>query len=173
MDFSHLSQSGFHPLVVHFPIALFFVATICDAISILLRRPQKLQFTAFFLSVLGTIGAITAVITGKQAEELVSHTQIVSNLLEQHEMYANWTLWTGIGLTILRTIFFFVEKLQRVHFLILIPSVLLVYWVGQTGHLGGKMVYGYGVGVNKQTIFQNTNEMQYKDKKMHEEDEND
>lgn len=167
-DFNHLSQAGIHPLMVHFPIALYIVALICDGIGLILRRPQKLQFTAFILTIIGTIGAIAAVLSGNQAEELATFSKVSENIMDKHESMATITMWLGIVTSILRSLFMAIEKLSKFHNLILIPSILLTYLVIQTGHLGGKLVFGHGVGVNQQNILNKQPDLKNDDHELEE-----
>jgi uncharacterized membrane protein len=52
-----------HPMIVHFPIALIIVGFLADLIGILLKK-EFFSRTGFYLLILGTLGAVTAYITG-------------------------------------------------------------------------------------------------------------
>ncbi len=53
----------FHPLIVHFPVALLIAALLAEGIALLFRRPG-LHATARFCLALGTLGALSASLTG-------------------------------------------------------------------------------------------------------------
>ena len=81
-----------HPMMVHFPIALFISAMIFEAVSLCLRR-DILHRTALHIYTLAAILTPLAVQTGLwEAEELNLHHPV----LEIHERFALWTMWLAL-----------------------------------------------------------------------------
>lgn len=139
--------SAFHPKIIHFPIAFLLGYFLFEFLGVILKK-DFLSKTAHLLLFLGVLGALAAVLSGRQAEEAFEYWNKVSGeLMEEHEMYANLTLWYFTGILILRTFVSFNNKfIGIVRYVILILALVGVYFVYQTGEYGGKMVYEHGVG---------------------------
>ncbi|NWF89405.1 MAG: hypothetical protein HXY50_08065 [Ignavibacteriaceae bacterium] len=139
--------SAFHPKVVHFPIAFLLGYFLFELLGILLKK-EFLSKAAHLLLLLGVLGALAAVMTGREAEEAFEYWNKQSGeLVEEHELYANLTLWYFTGLLVLRTFIAFKKKFVGVvQYVVLLLTIIGVYFIYQTGELGGKMVYEHGVG---------------------------
>ena len=139
--------SAFHPKVVHFPIAFLLGYFLFELLGIILKK-EFLSKAAHLLLFLGVLGAVAALLTGRAAEEAFDYWNKQSGeLLEEHEMYANLTLWYFAALLVLRTFVAFKKKFVGiVQYVILVLAMVGVYFVFQTGEHGGKMVYEHGVG---------------------------
>jgi uncharacterized membrane protein len=139
--------AAFHPKVIHFPIAFLMGYFLIELLGIVFKK-EFLSKTAHLLLFLGVLGALAAVLTGHQAEEAFEYWNKQSAaLLEEHEMYANLTLWYFTGLLILRTFVAFRKKfIGIVQYVILVLALVGIYFVFQTGEHGGKMVFDHGVG---------------------------
>lgn len=137
----------FHPKVVHFPIALLLTYFLFEVLGVVLKK-EFLFKAAHLLLLLGVIGALAAVLTGQQAEEAFEYwNRQSSDLLEEHEQYANITLWYFTALLLIRTIFTLSKTFAGViQYVILVLAAVGAYFVFQTGDHGGKMVYEHGVG---------------------------
>jgi len=59
-----------HPLVVHLPIALLIVGFLFDVFGLLMRKDWAKR-AGLVLIVLGSVGALTAMLSGSAAEEAV------------------------------------------------------------------------------------------------------
>ncbi|MBI3659258.1 hypothetical protein HY230_02135, partial [Candidatus Acetothermia bacterium] len=87
---------NWHPMIVHFPIALFLVGFLLDAVSWLAKR-DGLKTAGLTLVVLGALGAVAAVVTGLGVEEKVEDqieklTGAVTTL-DSHKDIAILTAW--------------------------------------------------------------------------------
>ena len=134
----------FHPVVVHFPLALFTTALGLEILGWISRK-KFLHQCAVCLYVLAAIVAPLVVRTGLwEAERL----HLGHPLLIQHQTFALWTMWTA--LMSLPILWFFYHKFPpifRVLFVLcLINSAILV---SLTGDRGGRMVYEYDIGVEE------------------------
>jgi len=94
---------GLHPLIIHFPIALLFVAPVFIVIGALLpwRKGRPLFYSALLLMVLGTVSIFFAIETGEAAGKLAERTPEINTALEQHESLAENTRLTFSILTVL------------------------------------------------------------------------
>lgn len=148
--------TGLHPLVVHFPIALLLVAPILVVLSIIWSRPRtELAAAALLLMVIGTIGAIVAVSTGKAAGELADRTLVPSGALEQHEELAETTRNVFALLTSAFAAIVAVPLVRRRAWsqsrYAVIAGVFLLFYAGgalalvNAAHYGGRLVHQYGV----------------------------
>ena len=69
-----------HPLVIHFPIVLIFVAVVLNLVQIF--RPNGNSIWIFYL--FATLSAIVALISGENGSELLSIPDNVFPLLNLH-----------------------------------------------------------------------------------------
>lgn len=141
-----------HPVVVHFPIALITVAALV-AIVWAVRGTAFWRRTVLLLLGVGMVGLLAAYFTGEPIEEHVEGTPIVEELVGLHETTALYALIvTGVALAGVAGLSFWVERrttLERdppdpvVARLVLVgltvAAAVLVAW---TGHIGGTMVWG-------------------------------
>ena len=148
--------TSLHPLIIHFPIALLFVAPLFVLVAALGRRVGSgWSLAALVLMVLGTLSLFVAVATGEAAGQLVERTPQISAALERHESLAE----TGQVVFSLLTLAF--------ASLVLVPLVLkrelkgwinhsatalfLLIYMGGLAHLtrlaheGGRLVHEFGV----------------------------
>lgn len=93
---------GLHPIIVHFPIALFLVAPLLILIGIFLpNRGRSFLTSAFILMLIGTIATWIAVSTGEQAGEIAERMNGVEAVLENHEELAETTRNVFTALTVI------------------------------------------------------------------------
>lgn len=139
-----------HPALVHFPIVLLILGCIGAVVAIFTDRWNLRKWIAIFLAV-GAIGTFASVWTGDQAKEttgLLSET--AENLLDQHAELAHQARNLAVAAAIFGLISAFV-RLKGVFrygppLATAVMSMICVWYIVQTGHLGGKMVYQHGVG---------------------------
>ncbi|MEQ9442758.1 MAG: hypothetical protein RIG62_27200 [Cyclobacteriaceae bacterium] len=133
-----------HPLIVHFPIVLLLVAVILSlANSIFLKKEIDWILSGTLL--VATAGAYAA---GwwfhPHTHDLSAKAQLV---LEQHDLYAEWTLYLSIAALVAQGLYQFVFQGKR--WAVLVVTVILVgaaYTVSRAGHYGSQLVYIEGVG---------------------------
>ncbi len=133
-----------HPKIVHFPIALFMTALGLDFASLILKK-ESLHKTALHIYVIAALMTPLVIRTGIWEEE---RFRLSHPVLDLHRLFALWTMW--ISLMSLPVLWFIKQKFQkffRVLFMILLIGIAGL--VTLTGHNGGRMVYEYGVGVDK------------------------
>ncbi|HUH67091.1 MAG TPA: DUF2231 domain-containing protein [Syntrophales bacterium] len=135
-----------HPLVVHFPIAFLFGCVLFYVLALLARK-ELLAFTAFFLLLLGTVGAAAAVGTGIYAEPgVLLSPSVRGHLLARHEDFMLSTLCVSLILAVWAAIARPFPKRGRILFILLLFVLLGIMSVG--ADYGARMVYDYNAGGN-------------------------
>lgn len=135
----------FHPMIVHFPIALLITSVLFELLGRALHK-DSLRESALWLLGLGLGSGVAAYLSGKQAEEAAEHAGIPETLVETHETLALITL-------IIFGILFLFRYLQRNNLsdqvlgIYLLIAVIGIGTLGAASHDGGKLVYGHGAGV--------------------------
>lgn len=136
-----------HPLLVHFPIALFVSALAFDLVGVLWRR-AAFTSAGLYAQTLGALAAGLAVITGNQAEEAAERLMGIEEVLEWHERLGTATWWVALAAVALRWYLTRKEPLgPALRALMLGLSLGLAILVGVAGFYGGKLVYDFGAGV--------------------------
>ena len=140
----------YHPLLVHFPIAFFFLYLIFESSGIIFKKEYLLK-SAIIILALGVIGSVESVLTGNQAAELLKVqgilTSEISEAIEEHESWATITLWFFVIVLTLR-VFLTVNKkfTGNIRYIFVILSLIGVFLIYKTGEYGGKLVYEHGAG---------------------------
>jgi uncharacterized membrane protein len=135
-----MNTDHFHPMLVHFPIALVMVAFLADTLNLVTKKEPCLSKLGFYLQILGTLGAVAAVLSGTFFTEEASGPAY--ELRESHELFANITMYALITATALRI--FVVVKKKELSGLKWISYGLLTIaaiTVTITGFKGGSIVY--------------------------------
>ena len=141
---SFLPMESVHPLVVHFPIALLLTALLLDVVALGLKRPGLHRVALWNLS-LGTIGAAVAVRTGLWAAEIAKHTFEIHQVMELHRKLGIATLVLGILVVTWRL--WKRDRLGvRARAVTLVLMLAIAGTLGYGAHLGGRLVYEFGVG---------------------------
>ncbi len=120
----------FHPVLVHFPIALLLVG----AALRLLRREDR---TGVALIHLGAIGAVASLLAGFSWEDQGHFQGKAHELIELHERLGMGATVTAVVASVLA--FRWKERRLGVQNGVLVLAALLV---GAAGHFGGVSVYG-------------------------------
>jgi uncharacterized membrane protein len=133
-----------HPMVVHFPIALFMTALGLELLSLITKK-ESLHQSAVHIFIIAALLTPLVVRTGiEEAEEL----RLTHPVLDKHRLFALWSMW--VSLAALPVLWLakkeFGKYFRAVFLAFLIGAVSLV---SLTGYNGGRMVYGYGVGIEK------------------------
>lgn len=139
-----------HPIIVHFAIALLSIAVITDLIYLISKKEHFMQISTYLL-VTGTLSAIAAVLTGHQAEGAVIKTPEVEALISSHKNSGEITMWIFIAATALRLFFLKFKLFQKpVKWIYYAVSIVALSFLLRTGILGGEMVYIHGVGISQE-----------------------
>ena len=137
-------MQAIHPLLVHFPIALLLTATLLDVAALLLKRPQLHRVSLWNLC-LGSIAAALTVLSGRAAAEVAKHSFEIWQVMERHEhlgyitltlslLLCAWRLWKRDLLS------------TKTRLVVILLSLLMTASLALGAHLGGRLVYEFGVG---------------------------
>jgi uncharacterized membrane protein len=141
-DFNHL-----HPMIVHFPIALLFVGFLSDAIGLISKKEFFIR-AGFYLLILGTIGVVSAYLSGNYAGEGVSEAGALKQALETHEDAATISLWIMVGTALVRIAMVVLKKYTGIYrWIAFVIFFLGVLSIARTGFYGGELVYKHAAGV--------------------------
>lgn len=144
-------MSNIHPLIVHFPIALFIVAVLFDLIGLVGRQRWARQ-AGMVLMVLAALGAMAALATGLATEESVEDLLGAAGrqALEAHEDIAKPTAYVLLAVAVLR-LALSTRPFRRVKGLAwsayLVAAVIGLGMLTLTAYRGGELVYVHGGGV--------------------------
>ncbi len=133
-----------HPKLVHFPIALFITALGLDLASFIFKK-EDFHKAAVYIYVIAALMTPLVVRTGLWEEE---EFHLNHPVLTAHRTFALWTMWVSLmSLPVL----WFIKQKSRKFFRVLFMVLLIgIAWlVTLTGHNGGRMVFEYGVGMEK------------------------
>jgi uncharacterized membrane protein len=135
-----MNADHFHPISVHFPIALILVAFVADTINLISKKESCLPKMGYYLQILGTFGAIIAVLTGEFFTEEI--TGPGAGLRESHELFAYITMYVLIVTSLVRIFLMHGKKEQsKLKWLNYGLLIIAVITIGITGFKGGSIVY--------------------------------
>ncbi len=136
-----------HPVLVHFPIALLFFAFALDLYGYI-SKDERAAWAGFVATAAGTIGLMMAFITGNYAEIVAAHQQIQQKPIGDHEAWATATSWTFIMLTAWRS---YLKPRSPKLPLYLLAALLTLGCLTATGYKGGHLVYDHAAAVHVAT----------------------
>lgn len=141
-----------HPAVVHFPIALLTIGMPLAVVAVFLRR-WHLPWLAAIVLVMGAAGAMVAVATGNQEEEMVEGgSEALEQVLDKHEELGEMTRNIAVVAAVLAVAAALASRMpiagRGLSLLAALAAIAAAYFVAQTGHYGGELVYRHGAGTN-------------------------
>ncbi|OGS74403.1 MAG: hypothetical protein A3F91_02500 [Flavobacteria bacterium RIFCSPLOWO2_12_FULL_35_11] len=141
-----ISATHLHAIIIHFPIALLMVGFLSELMA-LFSKKDFFKNTAFYLLLLGALGAIAAYVSGNYAGDGIEEGPLKIPM-ELHEQAALISLWLAI-ITALFSVLIYYFKVQNsnVKWVGILLYALLAVSVARTGYLGGQLVFSHGVGV--------------------------
>ena len=138
-----------HPLVVHFPIALWIAAVVADLAAVVFTTAAWADGAASFLYPAGAVSAAAAYLTGTRAAATVLVPGMAFPIVQQHR---TWALMTTIGFVLIASVRAWASAKQpRLHgvarTVLLVAALAALVSLVQTGARGGRLVFERGVGV--------------------------
>lgn len=128
----------FHPLVVHFPIALILAALLAEGLGMWWAGAFFPQAARFLLA-LGAVGAVVAAGLGWLAATGESYSGDLACTLFLHR-------WLGVSVAFVSSTASILSRYQKCNGILLVAYraalVLCALLVGITGHLGATLIYG-------------------------------
>ncbi|MFZ0659341.1 MAG: DUF2231 domain-containing protein, partial [Candidatus Binataceae bacterium] len=142
-----------HPVVDHFSIALIVVAVIIDLVATLVPNRIWPRYMALTLMILGAIAAAGSWVTGgKLQPEWVWKTipSVAKPLMHRHAELGTILMYAFGILALWRILIQGFSAMARTRAIYLIVAVIGVVAICYQGHLGGELVYDYGIGTAPQ-----------------------
>lgn len=137
-----LNPSHFHPMLVHFPIALVVFGFLAELAALFIKKEACLSKMGFFLLLLGTLSAVAAVLSGVLFTAEMEGT--AGEVMETHELFA-WITLTLLVAASLTRIYIMVKKSEKPNSkrLAFVLYALAALSVSITGFFGGTLVFNY------------------------------
>ncbi|MBI5021752.1 MAG: DUF2231 domain-containing protein [Ignavibacteriales bacterium] len=139
-------MQNIHPYFVHFPIAILSVGLLWDLLGILLKK-ESFKNAGWWAQVFGVIAIVITVTTGLIAANTVPHNEASHEIMETHEtiglIVAGAFILLLIWRSFLKTSLPLRKSYQTIYLAIGILAVVTMLY---GAHLGGKLVYEFGVG---------------------------
>lgn len=133
-----IPKNGFHPAIVHFPIALFIAGLVLDAIGMVMKDKTML-LAGWYNLILAAMSTIGGIGSGLLAMTLKGYP--FSGTFQQHVILAvisSVIMWVLVAMRLHRH-----EKMnvpiRVVYYILAFAALFLVSWAG---HVGGDLVYG-------------------------------
>lgn len=135
-----------HGMVIHFPIALIVVGFLSELVGLVTKK-EFFKNSAFYLLLLGSLGAVVAYISGSYAGDGMTDG-ILQKPMELHEEAAEVTLWLSVITALFRVgLYYFKFRAPWVKWASILLFGALVGSVARTGYLGGQLVFQHGAGI--------------------------
>lgn len=136
---------NYHPLAVHFPIALLASAVLFELVY-LVSGKEVFSKVSFWVLLLGALGAGVAVITGEMAEKTIAHNEDIHEMMKLHEKFGIAVL-SIFGILLLWKIFRMKKMKKGENWIFFLVMLAGIYCMVQGGDLGHGMVFREGAGV--------------------------
>lgn len=145
-----------HPLSVHFPIALLIFATVAKLVVLFLSPSSSLFWKKMgsFLLYAGCVGAWVSIYTGDLADGIVSRKICDPTILKDHELAAYNLAYIFSAATLLDVVMLLnlvKVKLKLLSFLLVVLMLIGTGFLVYGSHLGARVVYEQAGGVNVPT----------------------
>ena len=137
-------MESIHPILVHFPLALLMASFLVEGLALILRRPA-LHVVSLWNLGLGVLGAVGAVLSGRQAMAMAKHSMEIYEVMAIHERVGYLVLLGGVLILAWR-LFLRDSGGRLAQWAAWLLLGLLCAGMAYGAHLGGRMVYEFGVG---------------------------
>ncbi len=139
-------SSHFHPMLVHFPIALVTVGFLFDVYGMFFKKEKCLSLTGMYLLFIGTFSAIAAVLAGFLFTNEMEGA--AGQLRERHELFAIISICILLLTSIIRIFMVWKKKENRLfRWIVLGLYLCAVGSISFTGFMGGSLVYNFLIGI--------------------------
>lgn len=133
-----------HPMLVHFPIALFVSALMANVFG-MISKCESVKRTAWHLYSMAVFFTVFAVSSGLWEENRLHLRHPVASL---HKNFALATL--GVSLVMFAVLYFMRKKASRkFQPIFLITLTIITALIIATAYNGGRLVYEYSVGISQ------------------------
>ena len=140
-----------HPILVHFPIALLFIAITIELTGLVIKKYQQAAFIADVLIWIGTLFGLVTLFSGLLAANAEVIPDAAKAAVVAHALTAKTTITFFTLYSILRIFRYRNRKKLKPVFIIVIflLGCIGLFGVYMTGERGAKLVYKYGIGIKK------------------------
>ena len=124
-----------HPLVIHFPIALFSSAVLFDCIAIVFKK-NELLMTSWWVMLLALLSSVFAIITGLIDDNLIGHLFTTLPLWDNHGLMQIISIVIFLSIFIWRTKqpnLFDSKKNVFIYLLIGLANVVILFYGSHIG----------------------------------------
>ena len=124
-----------HPLVIHFPIALFSSAVLFDFIAVIFKK-DELLITSWWVMLLALFSSAFSIITGLIDDNLIGHLFATFPLWENHGLMQIISILIFCSIFIWRTkqpVLFNSKKRVVIYILIGLANIVILFY---GSHLG-------------------------------------
>ncbi len=137
-----MSTTHFHPMLVHFPIALVVFGFMAELAGLYFKKEVCLSKIGFYLLIFGFLAAIAAWLTGTIFTSEMAGA--AGEIRETHELFAWITLGTLLAAAAIRI---FIqsknEENTKLKWIAFVLYGLAAISVSITGFFGGTLVFNY------------------------------
>ena len=137
-----MSTTHFHPMLVHFPIALVVFGFMAELAGLYFKKEVCLSKIGFYLLIFGTLAAVAAWLTGTIFTSEMAGA--AGEIRETHELFAWITLGTLLAAAAIRI---FIqsknEENTKLKWIAFVLYGLAAISVSITGFFGGTLVFNY------------------------------
>jgi len=139
--------SHFHPMIVHFPVALIITGFFAEVMSLFFNKKEPcLSKLGFYLMILGTLAAVAGYLTGEFFTNEMSGA--AGELKEKHELFAKITMFVMIAASLIRIFLMWKKKEKgQMKWVVFALYFIATGTVGYAGFLGGSLVYNFLIGI--------------------------
>ena len=138
-----------HPLLVHFPISLLFVAAVVDSVGAYRPSRTSVRDTATWLYCGGALMAMVAYFSGLEAAEAMRVGPSENAAVTAHFAWADRTTWFFVVFASFRMAMSYIWH-STTRWVVILSVLVALGGVGMlaaTAEHGGRLVFEYGVGV--------------------------
>jgi uncharacterized membrane protein len=135
----------FHPMVVHFTIALFSFSVLMDILGLIMKK-DSFHVASYYSLITSGIAVIFTVIAGVIAEGMVKISPAAQNIFEIHEKIGYSVFTIILSLAIWRIVLKGKMPVKGLT-LFFVISVIGVIIMTIGGYFGGELVYTHGIAV--------------------------
>jgi uncharacterized membrane protein len=135
-----------HPLIVHFPIVLILLAAAFQVVVVWKPHWRQIRWTTLFIMA-GAFFSALAASTIFHALPSADAPKAAMEIFEEHEKYAQLTLWmSGITLLLKSIGIFFKINRRLYEVIVLLAAIIAAIFLSITGHHGARLTHVAGVG---------------------------
>ncbi|HLO60818.1 MAG TPA: DUF2231 domain-containing protein [Lentimicrobium sp.] len=136
------STEHFHPMIVHFSVALILMGLVFEVSSVFYKNYRFLTLAAAYLLAFGALASVASWATGKIFTSEMEGA--AGQIMETHELFATITMCISIAAALLY-VWYLVKPPAGINlrWVVFTLYIIVSVAVGVTGYFGGSLVYDY------------------------------